>query len=70
MTPEIALMIREFFELLFPILVVVFIIHTIILSYHWYTYGDQKSISTTALIVYVAGGVILFLTLGAITTLL
>lgn len=44
-----------FFALLF-----VFLIHTLLLSYHWFQYGTTKKTALTALCIYLAGGALLF----------
>jgi hypothetical protein len=51
-------------EMLFFVLLLLYIIHGFILSYHWFTYGSNKEISLIALSVYLAGGAVLFLTLS------
>ena len=61
---------NNIFDLIFYVLLLVFTIHALVVSYHWFTYGDSKKISTTALIIYLSGGLILFLTFGiAVATL-
>ena len=62
--PLISDVFNNIFELIFYVLLLVFTIHTLVISYHWFTYGDSKKISTTALIIYLSGGVVLFLTFG------
>ena len=51
-------------ELVFYILLLIFTIHTIALSYHWFSYGEKRSVSMTALSVYLLGGAMLFLVMG------
>lgn len=48
----------------FYVLMIIFVIHTIFLSYHWFNYGTDKSTGTTALATYLLGGAALFLTLS------
>lgn len=52
------------FEGLFYLLMLVFVIHTLILAYHWFNYGTSRSSAFIALVIYLAGGLILFLTMG------
>ncbi len=55
---------------LFYILLLLFTIQTVFLTYHWFTFGSSKTISLTALAIYLGGGAILFLTLSvALNTL-
>jgi len=49
-------------QVLFFILLLCFTIHTLFLSYHWFTYGSNRRVSLIALSIYLAGGAILFLT--------
>ena len=42
--------------------VLVFAIHAIFISYHWFTYGNSRSVALTALATYLVGGAVLFLT--------
>ena len=54
----------------FYILLLAFTIQTVFLAYHWFKYGSSRSISVTALAIYLSGGAILFLTLSlALNTL-
>jgi len=45
---------------IFFLLLSIFIIHTLVLSYHWFAYGTKRTIAFTALSLYLGGGVILF----------
>ncbi len=51
-------------EVIFYGLIVIFVLHAIMLAYHWFAYGENKKISTLALGIYLIGGGILFLILG------
>ena len=51
-------------EGLFYILLFLYTIHGIFLVFHWFSYGDNKRTSLTALAIYLAGGALLFLTLS------
>ena len=64
--PLISNVFNNIFELAFYVLLLSFTIHALVVSYHWFTYGDSKRISTTALTIYLSGGVVLFLTFGII----
>lgn len=48
-----------FFFLLF-----IFTIYTVILGYHWYTYGRSKKTTTTLLATYLIGGIFCFVLMG------
>jgi hypothetical protein len=52
------------FQLSFYVLIIIFAFHALFLTYHWFTYGGNKKLSTTALGLYLIGGAILFLTFG------
>ncbi len=54
----------------FYLFLLFFVLHTIVLSYHWFTYGTSRIISTTALAVYLLGGAFLFITLSVALTLI
>ncbi len=49
-------------EGLFYILLIIFTLHALFLGYHWFTYGNNKHISTVALALYLLGGAVLLLT--------
>ena len=68
--PRILTVFNNIFELIFYVLLLVFTIHALIVSYHWFTYGDSKKISTTALTLYLIGGILLFSTFGIALTIL
>ena len=68
--PHILNIFNNIFELIFYVLLLIFVLHTLVVSYHWFTYGDSKKISTTALAIYLIGGAILFLTFGITLTTL
>lgn len=52
------------FQMLFYVLVVIFLLHVLSLAYHWFTYGSSRKLATTALTLYLGGGILLFLVLG------
>lgn len=57
-------------QMLFYILLLVFVVQSIVLGYHWFTYGSSRRISLVALAVYLLGGAVLFVTLSiALNTL-
>lgn len=60
--------ITSFFQMgiegLFYVLLFVFTIHAIFLTFHWFSYGSDKRTSLIALAIYLIGGAILFLTLS------
>ncbi len=45
-------------------LLLAFTLYGIFLAYHWYTFGTSKNTSTMALVIYLLGGAVLFLTLS------
>ena len=47
---------------LFYLLLLLFVLHSIFLSYHWFAYGNSNRMSMTALAIYLSGGAILLLT--------
>ncbi len=47
-------------ELIFYILVLISALHTLILAYHWFSYGSSMRVSTTACIIYGMGHVFFF----------
>ncbi len=49
------------FQMLFYFLVIFFMIHAVVLAYHWKNFGDSKKVTVSALAVYLMGGAILFL---------
>lgn len=58
------------FEIIFYILIIIFALHALFLTYHWFTYGDSAKLSMAALAIYLAGGATLFLTFSLTLTLL
>ncbi len=52
---------------LFFFLLFLFTLYGVFLAYHWFTFGTSKHTSQLALVVYLAGGAVLFLTLASIT---
>lgn len=57
-------------EGLFYILLFFFSVHALFLSYHWFTYGNNKTASLTALALYLCGGAVLFIILSVALNLL
>lgn len=55
------LMRGTFFLLLF-----IAVIYTLLLGYHWFTYGSQKHTAMVALIVYLTGTSVCFLLMGSL----
>gem|GEM_PF-1577379 len=49
----------------YVVLLVLFLLHTLVLSYHWFNYGTKRRTGAIALIVYILGGIVLFSMLGA-----
>lgn len=44
------------------VLLLIFVIQTVFLGYHWFTFGSSRRISMIALSVYLLGGAILLIT--------
>jgi hypothetical protein len=51
-------------EGLFYILLFAFTLHALFLGYHWFSYGESRSISLMALAIYLGGGAVLFITIS------
>lgn len=58
------------FEIIFFLLIIIFALHALFLTYHWFTYGDNIKLSMTALAIYLGGGAALFLTFSLTLALL
>jgi hypothetical protein len=54
-------------ELFFYIALLAFIIHLLVLAFHWFSYGASQKQNASALFIYVVGGAILLLFLYTIT---
>ena len=50
-------------ELVIYILLFVFIVHALVLAYHWFSYGTNRNTATTALTLYLGGGAVFFVAL-------
>lgn len=50
--------------ILFYSLLLIFLIHTIFVAYHWFTYGTRRVSSLIAFAVYLSGGALCFLTMA------
>lgn len=48
------------------ILVIIFMVHSAIVAYHWLTYGSHKSHAFGGTIVHIGVGVVILLAMGAI----
>lgn len=48
-----------FYSLLF-----IFLIHTVFVAYHWFTYGTRHTSSLIAFVIYVCGGALCFITMA------
>lgn len=48
-------------EILFYILLLVFAIHLLIVSYHWFSYGTSRTAGLMALGIYLGGSALCFL---------
>lgn len=52
-------------EGIFYVLVLIFVIHAVVLGYHWFSYGSSRSMSLAALAVYLAGGAVFLMTMAS-----
>lgn len=52
--------------IIFLILVIVFMVHTAIVAYHWITYAKNRSQAYTAVLLHAGIGVMILLGMGAI----
>jgi len=52
-------------QLVFFVLLLVFCVHTLVLSYHWFNYGTSRKTATTALAMYLIGGALSIGTMAA-----
>jgi hypothetical protein len=48
-------------QMLFYILIFFFMVYALFLGHHWFTYGENRRISTIAMATYLGGGAILFI---------
>jgi uncharacterized membrane protein YjjP (DUF1212 family) len=61
MTPETYALLQNGFIVIFYVLVLCFALFSIATVYHWFTFGSSKSVSTISTVVYLLGGVPLFI---------
>lgn len=55
--------------LCFYIATFLFILHALIVGYHWLTFGTNRGLSTTAVAIYVAVGSLILLTIATTISL-
>lgn len=48
--------IKDIFSLIFYIAALILVIHIIVFSYHWYTFGANKKASLIGILVHIIGG--------------
>jgi hypothetical protein len=60
MNPEITIFLSQGFTLLFYILMLCFSLFSIATFYHWFTFGNSKSISMISLVTYLVVSAPLF----------
>lgn len=48
-------------QVLFYIAMLSFVVYSIILAYHWFTYGSSKALSMLSLAVYLIGSAVFFM---------
>ena len=61
---SLLLLIGSGMHLIFYVTMLVFVIFTVFLGYHWFTYGSDKKISSLALAVFLIISAPLFLTMA------
>jgi hypothetical protein len=70
MTPDTTLPVVEGFSLsgiltwVWLLMVCIFILHWVVASYHWYTFGSEKSLSYLSILVYGGGGLLILVSMG------
>ena len=52
---------------MFFVLLFIYSLYGVFLAYHWFTFGTSKQTSRLALVVYLSGGAVLFLTLASVS---
>lgn len=52
---------------MFFVLLFIYSLYGVFLSYHWFTFGNSRQTSRLALVVYLGGGAVLFLTLASVS---
>lgn len=45
-------------QVLFYIAMLCFVVYSVVLAYHWFTYGSNKALSMLSLAVYLIGGAV------------
>ncbi len=50
----------EILQVIFYLITLIFVIYSLCVAYHWFTYGESRSISTLSLAVYLCGSAPLF----------
>lgn len=58
---DITLAAERGLQILFFIIVIVFVIYTVLMVYHWHEYGSSKKMTSVALAVYLLGAATLFI---------
>jgi hypothetical protein len=49
------------FSILFYLITLFFVIYSISVAYHWFTYGERRSVSSLSLAIYLVGSAPLFM---------
>lgn len=61
---QITLVLSSGLQLLFYTITLVFILYSLFLAYHWFSYGSSRSLSLLSLTVYLIVSAPLFLTMA------
>jgi hypothetical protein len=64
MTPELTMILTNGFTLIFYILLLCYVLFSASTFYHWFTFGNSKSISTLSLVTYLVVSTPLLLTMA------
>ena len=64
---QIGAYLPTFIQGMFLVLLFIYSLYGVFLAYHWFTFGTSKQTSRLALVVYLSGGAVLFLTLASVS---
>lgn len=57
-------------QALFYLITLIFVIYSVCVTYHWFTYGSSKRLSTLSLAVYLGGSAPLFIMMAVALSLI
>ncbi len=70
MAPNIVQLLNPSFHILFFVLTLVFIVFTVCVVYHWFTYGSSRSTSMISLCAYLVVSAPLFMIMSLTLTMM